>query len=142
MALPSDWISRAKALRGEILVRRARQGYNWQGVIRLPDSYVHGTKNANGLVVDIDEDVDLPIKPGDVVFLAAVVSRVVYFDEPSEPDPIWEHRIYACRPDQILGKLLKEPVFSELSQDPRGRFERPKTDTELQAEEGRADATR
>ena len=51
-----------------------------QGIIQLPDTYIHGTKNANARIHDVGAGV-LDFTMGQKVFLAPHVSRVISFEE-------------------------------------------------------------
>lgn len=127
MALPSEWLNFCYALPGQLLVRRVRQGYIWEGIIQVPDSYVGFTKNANAVVYDIHgrDHGSLPeLELGDVVWVAQGVTRKIDFVD--DGDPILEPAIYACYPAEIimnLGKLEKpEPVA--LDEHPHGRYQK------------------
>lgn len=127
MALPSEWMNFTYTMRGQVLVRRVRQGYIWEGIIQVPDSYVGFTKNANAVVHDINGAAlsALPdLEFGDVVWVAQGVTRKIDFVD--DGDPILEPALYACYPAEIimnLGKLEKpEPVG--LDEHPHGRYQK------------------
>jgi hypothetical protein len=140
MPHPADWLEAARPRRREILVRRARRGYVWQGLIQVPESYAKGVKNANALVVAIGEDCSLPeIEPGDVVFIAPGVSRRIEFEEPPEVSAAWEHTLYACRPAEVIANLGPGAgIPTELEERP-GKFRKP-SESRMHAED-RADET-
>jgi len=124
MPLPYSWIQKARALSDQILVRRVRQGYIWQGIIQIPETYVGFTKNANALVVDIGRDVNLPhLQTSDVVWVAQGVTRKIEFED--EDDSPWEPALYACYPAEIwmnLGTYRGEVAAAEPSEHPHGRW--------------------
>jgi co-chaperonin GroES (HSP10) len=116
MSLPSEWIKQAIPLKDQLLVRRVRQGYIWQGIIEIPDSYIGFTKNANAAVIAIGSNVNLPeLILGDIVWVAQGVTRKISFEE--DGNPIFEPALYSCYPMEIvmnLGQLdVTEPIVLE-----------------------------
>ena len=127
MALPYKDMARARPFSDQVLVRRARQGYIWQGIIQIPTSYTSFTKNMNALVVAIGKDVDLPgLDVGDVVWLSSGVTRRTDFVD-EEKDSPFEPSIYSCYPMEVmwnLGEYVGEVSVAESSEEPTGRYQR------------------
>jgi co-chaperonin GroES (HSP10) len=125
MALPSDWLRKCFPVPGQLLVRRVRQGYIWEGIIQIPDSYIGFTKNANAQVVAVGFDVEMhlpELKLGDIVWVAQGVTRKIAFED--DHDEVFEPALYACYPGEIIMNLgqLEKPEPVALEEDKRGRY--------------------